>query len=174
MTVAAITPDAGEPARPPVHALAMGLRTLLVSGQHFHSRRAEELRLGPSDLEALGHLYHEGSLAPGRLSTLMGVTSGTMTALLNRVEKAGFLRREPNPRDRRGLLIVLTPAGHHAMQWFYDQFEDAIRQALAEVPGLDVEQFHAVLELMAGSLEAGADPQDPAGSAPSKAPLHPL
>lgn len=60
------------------------------------------------------------------------------------------------------------------MQWFYDQFKDAIRQALVDVPGLDVEQFHAVLELMVGSLEAGADPHDPAGSAPLKAPLHPL
>lgn len=76
MTVRAITPDAGEPARPPVHALALGLRPLIVNGQHFHSRRAEDPRLGPSDLEALGHLYHEGSLAPGRLSALMGVTPG--------------------------------------------------------------------------------------------------
>ena len=174
MTVTAIIPDAGGPARPPVHTLAMGLRSLIVSGQHFRARRAEELRLGSSDLEALGLLYHEGSMAPGRLSALMGVTSGTMTALLDRVEKAGFLRREPNPKDRRGRLIVLTPAGHHAMQWLYDQFEDVIRQALAGVPGLDVEQFHTVLELMAGSLDADAAAEDPAGVAPSQGPLHTL
>ncbi|GGG69041.1 hypothetical protein GCM10011374_36840 [Kocuria dechangensis] len=174
MTVTAITPDAGEPARPPLHALARGLRTLLISGQHFRGRRAEELQLGSSDLEALGHLYHEGSLAPGRLSALMGVTSGTMTALLDRVEKAGFLRREPNPQDRRGRLIVLTPAGQHAMHWLYDQFEDVIRHALAGVPDLDVEQFHAVLELLAGSLDAGNHPHDPSGATTPRTPIHPL
>ena len=157
MTVTATAGGEEGPEGAAEHTVAMSLRRLIMSGQHFRDLRARELHLGTSDLVALGHLYHEGSMAPGKLAALMEVTSGTMTALLDRVEKAGFLRRERNPEDRRGLFITLTPAGTHAMQWVYEQFEDVIHQALADVPDLPAEEFRAVLELLSDSLCASAD-----------------
>ena len=95
-------------------------------------------------------------MAPGKLSSLMEVTSGTVTALLDRVEKAGFVRGERNPEDRRGLLIRLTPAGDHAMQWLDEQFEDVVHHALADVPGPAGEEFRAVLDLLSAMLDGGS------------------
>lgn len=141
----------------PVHAVASSLRDLIASGQTFRSVRGRELQLGPSDLAALDHLYNSGSMAPKDLSALMGVTSGTMTALLDRVEKAGFLKRERNPDDRRALLIQLTPAGVHAMQWLYEQFDAAVRDSLARVPDLDVGGLEKVLDELSQSLGSDTD-----------------
>lgn len=154
---AASTPAASEnPSADHELSAARGLHRLLASGQYFKSQRALELQLGPSDIAVMGHLFFEGAQAPGQLSAWMGVTSGTMTALLNRVEKAGFLRRKPNPEDRRGQVISLTPAGRHAMQWFYEQFEEIIDEALTGLSPGEVQQFHTGLNLLAGSLCAHA------------------
>lgn len=174
MTVTAISEGMEAPQEPPVRTVAPSLRHLIMSGQRFRDLRARELQLGTSDLVALGHLHHEGPMAPGKLSALMEVTSGTMTALLDRVEKAGFLRRERNPEDRRGLLIRLTPAGDHAMQWLDEQFEDAIHQALADVPGPAMDEFRIVLELLSTSLDGGAVQGNASGpvTSPQPTPLH--
>ena len=140
-----------EPDRVP--ALATSLREVIVKGEQFRNVRARELHLGPSDVLALDHLHAAGAMAPKDLSSLMGVTSGTMTALLDRVEKAGFLKREKNPDDRRGLLLRLTPAGRHAMQWLYEQFDEAIRETLRGVPEISPDELQRVLGLLNDSLD---------------------
>lgn len=50
-------------------------------------------------------------LSPKELATSMLLTSSTMTNLLDQVENAGLVTRERDPRDRRGLLVRLTPEG---------------------------------------------------------------
>lgn len=139
--------------RDPVQELASGLRRLIVSGQQFRNLRAKDLQLGSSDLIALGHLHSAGPMAPKELSALMGVTSGTMTALLDRVEKASFLKRERNPDDRRGLLIHLTPAGQHSVQWVHEQFDAAIRETLTRVPEPSIDELRILLEKLSDTLD---------------------
>ena len=123
------------PGADPVRRLTLGLRGLILSGDHFRDAKARSLQLGPSDVIVLGHLYNSGPLTPRELSQRMGMTSGTMTALLDRVAKAGFLTRNDNPEDRRSILITATPAGQHAMEWIYEQFDAVIRGVLADLPG---------------------------------------
>ena len=134
-------------------ALASSLREVILKGEQFRNLRARELHLGPSDVLALDHLHNSGPMAPKDLSSLMGVTSGTMTALLDRVEKAGFLKREKNPDDRRGLLLRLTPAGRHAMQWLYEQFDEAIRDTLRGLPHVTPDELQTILGLLNDSLD---------------------
>ena len=143
-----------RPAGDAVRKLATSLRQLILAGERFRNRRATELLLGPSDVAALGHLWHTGSLSPKELTALMGVTSGTMTALLDRVERSGFLRRERNPRDRRALIITITHAGQDAIEWLYTQFDAAIREALTGTSGIDTDEIQTVLEQLSRALEA--------------------
>jgi DNA-binding MarR family transcriptional regulator len=56
-------------------------------------------------LEAAG-----GPLTPRELGARVGLTSGAVTALADRLEKQGWLRRTPHPADRRSVLLELTPA----------------------------------------------------------------
>jgi DNA-binding MarR family transcriptional regulator len=63
-------------------------------------------------------------LSPSRLLTQTLVTSGTMTNRIDRLVAKGLVRREPDPRDRRGIQVSLTSAGLRAV-------DDAMTHLLA-------------------------------------------
>jgi DNA-binding MarR family transcriptional regulator len=140
----------------PTPTPTLALRGLLVSGERLRGVLAREVRLGPSDLNALGHVYTDGPLTPRELGHRMDMTSGTITALLDRVEKAGFLTRSVNPHDRRSLHISLTPAGQHALQWVHDTYEAAIREAMPELPDFSADQIASLLAVLSRALTARA------------------
>jgi DNA-binding MarR family transcriptional regulator len=50
-------------------------------------------------------------LSPGSLLHTTLVTSGTMTNRIDRLEQAALVRREPDPQDKRGVLVTLTSSG---------------------------------------------------------------
>jgi DNA-binding MarR family transcriptional regulator len=68
------------------------------------------LGLQESDVLAIQHLAHAGRLTSTQLGSLLGLSSGGVTALVHRLERAGCVARAPNPRDRRSTLLRLTPA----------------------------------------------------------------
>jgi DNA-binding MarR family transcriptional regulator len=68
------------------------------------------LGLQESDVLAIQHLARAGYLTSTQLASLLGLSSGGVTALVHRLERAGCVRRAPNPRDRRSTLLQLTPA----------------------------------------------------------------
>ncbi len=82
-----------------------------------HTARAVEAALATVDLstwefDVLATLRRTGApLSPGALIESLMITSGTMTNRLDHLERAGLVRRLPNPEDRRGLLVELTEAG---------------------------------------------------------------
>jgi DNA-binding MarR family transcriptional regulator len=66
------------------------------------------------DLDVLADLYRIGppfELTPSHLASALLLTPGGMTIRLNRLQSAGLIERHPNPRDGRGVLVRLTPAG---------------------------------------------------------------
>jgi len=63
------------------------------------------------DLETLIELDLVGPLTPSELAEDLLLTSGGMTVRLNRLQAAGLVERQPNPRDGRGVLVHLTSAG---------------------------------------------------------------
>jgi DNA-binding MarR family transcriptional regulator len=71
---------------------------------------ARALRLSAIDLYALEHLEAAGPLTPGALQQALGLTSGAVTALLDRLEERDLVSRSPHPDDRRSLLVELSPA----------------------------------------------------------------
>jgi DNA-binding MarR family transcriptional regulator len=73
-----------------------------------------ELELSVWAFDVLATLRRQGSpyqLTPGQLSRATMLTSGAMTNRLDRLEQAGWLRREADPRDRRGVCVFLTDEG---------------------------------------------------------------
>lgn len=62
-------------------------------------------------LSALRRTGPPYQLTPGALLRATLVTSGTMTNRVDRLADAGLVRREPDPQDRRGVLVTLTPTG---------------------------------------------------------------
>lgn len=71
----------------------------------FHSALAHELGLHPTDYKALGILDRLGPMSAGELGRHTGLAAASVTNLIDRLAAKGFLRREPDPTDRRRLLL---------------------------------------------------------------------
>ncbi|MFF2025978.1 MarR family winged helix-turn-helix transcriptional regulator [Streptomyces sp. NPDC058171] len=70
--------------------------------------------IGRGEFDVLGTLRRAGepyTLSPRQLSSTLMLTSGGMTGRLDKLERAGLLRRAPDPHDRRGLRVTLTDEG---------------------------------------------------------------
>jgi DNA-binding MarR family transcriptional regulator len=79
----------------------LGTRTVLYQ-QHV----AASLGLYNNDFLSVDILHEKGPITAGELSKLTGLTTGSVTALIDRLEKNGFVRRENDPTDRRKVIIV--------------------------------------------------------------------
>jgi DNA-binding MarR family transcriptional regulator len=85
----------------------------------FRNAMSAGAGLNATDMECLRLLFLKKSATPSELARHTGLTSGATTAMLDRLEKAGFLERRPNPMDRRGTLITPAPsASEKAASWF--------------------------------------------------------
>src|SRR5215203_1714951 len=85
----------------------------------FRNAVSEWAGLNATDMECLRLLFLKGIATPSELARHTGLTSGATTAMLDRLEKVGFIERRPNPDDRRGTLIAPTKSGaEKAASWF--------------------------------------------------------
>jgi DNA-binding MarR family transcriptional regulator len=113
-----------------VAKVAIGLRHVMLAGERLRSELAAQLHIGATELTALGHLATEAEHTPKELSALLGITTGSVTGVSDRLEAAGLIFRRTNPQDRRSVLLRLSPAGEHAMGWVEEQFHAAASEAL--------------------------------------------
>jgi DNA-binding MarR family transcriptional regulator len=77
----------------------------------FHSALADSLGLHPTDYKALGVLERLGPLSAGELGGRTRLAPASVTNLIDRLVAKGFLRREPDPIDRRRVLLHADTAG---------------------------------------------------------------
>ena len=75
---------------------------------HEHAT-SQRLGLGATDVRFLTLLDLHGPLTPGRLSELTGLTTGSVTGVIDRLERAGFVGRERDGADRRKVRVVPAP-----------------------------------------------------------------
>jgi DNA-binding MarR family transcriptional regulator len=90
-------------------ALRAALRDHVLAANRHQARVAQALDLHGSELAALDHLAARGPLAPHELRELLGLSSGGVTMLGQRLERLGYLERRPHPSDGRSHVVRLTP-----------------------------------------------------------------
>jgi MarR family len=71
----------------------------------FHEAVAARLGLNATEWKCLGLLSRHGALPASRLAQLSGFTTGAITGIVDRLERAGYARRQPNPADRRSVIV---------------------------------------------------------------------
>lgn len=96
-------------------------------------------------LSALRRVGPPFQLTPGALLRATLVTSGTMTNRIDRLAEAGLVHREPDPRDRRGVLVTLTEAGRARVDAALADLLTSERKLLA---GLSDEQRAALADML--------------------------
>jgi DNA-binding MarR family transcriptional regulator len=108
-----------------------------VSGQSvlYSQAAADRLGINSTDFECLGLLQQHGPMTAGRLAELTGLTTGAITGVVDRLEKAEFVQRKDDPNDRRRVIITILPgreaeavaltgAMQSAASALYDHFTD--------------------------------------------------
>ncbi|WP_405485653.1 MarR family winged helix-turn-helix transcriptional regulator [Nocardia sp. NBC_00511] len=75
----------------------------------FDRELARLLGVNETDLRCLEILLTGDGVAPGELGDRLGLTTGSVTAMLDRLEKLQFLTRAPHPTDRRKVVVHITP-----------------------------------------------------------------
>lgn len=72
----------------------------------FHQAAALRMGFNPTDVKCAGLLQETGAITAGELAALTGLTTGAVTGVIDRLEKAGLVRRLPDPQDRRKVIVA--------------------------------------------------------------------
>src|SRR5499433_4168280 len=87
-----------------------GLRALSTEIDRLDQAAADRYGLNRTDMRALDIVGQAGPLAPTTLARMLGFTTGGVTSVLDRLERAGYVRRRPDPGDRRRQVVQATEA----------------------------------------------------------------
>ena len=90
-------------------AIADANRKYSTSTILFHNTLADALRLNPTDHKIVDILNQHGLMTAGELSEITGLSTGSITTALDRLEKARFVKRVNDPNDRRKVLLQVIP-----------------------------------------------------------------
>ena len=92
-----------------IDGVVRALRRVNFQGSIFGQSVAIRLGLSESDIDALELLIDTGAATAGRLSEAMGLTTGAVTRVIDRLEQAGYVRRITDPADRRRVVVEVVP-----------------------------------------------------------------
>ncbi len=116
----------------------------------FHHAVGERLGLGPTDHKCFDLLRERGAMTGSALAAITGLTSGAVTGVVARLERAGYLRREPDPHDRRKQTLCPAPERVRDIQ---DIFDPIRADASTLLEGFDPHQLTAIAEFLTRSTD---------------------
>src|SRR6185312_17493310 len=108
--------------------LEEAMRRSSAQGVLFGQTVANVAGISGSDLECLDFLNLEGRVTAGRLAEVTGLTTGAITGVVDRLEKAGLVRRERDEADRRKVFIVVVPEATAKIGQFYVPMQQAMHK----------------------------------------------
>src|SRR5258707_2201594 len=108
--------------------LEHAMRRSSALGVIFGQTVASSGGIAGSDLECLDFLNLEGRVTAGRLAEVTGLTTGAITGVVDRLEKAGLVRRERDPDDRRKVFIATVPENIAKVGRFYEHMQRGMQK----------------------------------------------
>jgi DNA-binding MarR family transcriptional regulator len=114
---------------------------------------AELLGVNRTDARCLDILEQDGRISAGKLASSSGLSTGAVTAVVDRLQRAGYVRRVPDPTDRRRVFVELTERAQELMgrpmreagRPLIDSYSDAELELLIEFQrrGREMQERHA-------------------------------
>jgi DNA-binding MarR family transcriptional regulator len=119
----------------------------------FHQALADELGLYITDHKCMDIIHRFGAMPAGKLGEMTGLTTGAITGMIDRLEKAGYVRRTNDPKDRRKTIVepvrnkklerkiemIFTPL-HERMHRFLSSYSDSELSFLLDAMSKLIEQ----------------------------------
>jgi DNA-binding MarR family transcriptional regulator len=112
----------------------------------MHETIARKAGFSGTDHKYLGFFLQRGKLTAGELAELTGLTTGSVTALIDRFEKKGLVKRQPDSVDRRKVFIVPESEKIIALlKPFYQAFQDDTEKLIASFSSNEREAIESYL-----------------------------
>lgn len=105
-----------------LQSLSLAGRQLSAATIMFHQAVADHLGLNLTDHKCVDFLLMNGPLSAGELADMTALTTGAITAALDRLERAGYVKREDDPKDRRRVVVRALSQRVGAMSRLFDSF----------------------------------------------------
>jgi DNA-binding MarR family transcriptional regulator len=118
----------------------------------FHQNIADVLGLHITDHKCLDLIRQYGAMPAGRLAELTGLTTGAVTGIIDRLEKAGFVRRTNDPKDRRRTIIepVRNKKWERKIEAIFIPFHERMRKLLSSYSD---SELAFLLDVLSKSIE---------------------
>jgi DNA-binding MarR family transcriptional regulator len=131
----------------------------------FHSAIADRLGVGVTDVKCYSILRQTGPITAGELAERVGLTTGAITGVIDRLEQAGLVRRVRDPNDRRRVVleVLSNPEHERALNQLYQPLGRAIIELVTSYSDAEratildfITKATAVLEAETVKLRQGA------------------
>lgn len=104
------------------------LRQLSTAIDGLDARAALRFGINRTDLRCLDVLTSTGPRTASELAAAVGLSSGGLSIALERLERAGYIKRRQHPDDRRSVVVEATDKAHSVDQEIFGQIEDRMRR----------------------------------------------
>ncbi len=145
-----------KPAMKRSDSALVALRRILRATEEHGRSLARASGLTPVQLRVLGLLAAEGYSTQKALAGQLRVSQATVSALIDRLEAKGLVRRDRSERDRRQTDLSLTAAGSAAVHAAPDPLQDRFVERFEALQDFEQAMIVAALERVAHLLDAGA------------------
>lgn len=139
-------------AEPMVNLIGFRLSTATVL---FHSAVADRLGVNATDVKCYSILRYTGALSAGELAEHTGLTTGAITGVIDRLEKAGLVRRAHDPHDRRRVVVELIddPERTRAIDQLYEPMGRSIFELISSYSPAELQTISDFLSKATAVLE---------------------
>jgi DNA-binding MarR family transcriptional regulator len=134
-----------------IEAILAALRAIDGDMDRLDEAAAGRLGVSRSDFRCLDILSRGRAMTPGQLATETGLTTGAVTAMLDRLEKAGYVRRERDREDRRKILIHPSK---RAAQEVWPIFRGVAQDGTRILSGFSDAELETILRFLVTNREA--------------------
>jgi DNA-binding MarR family transcriptional regulator len=136
------------------HESAVVLTAAFRTIDSFRRYIAAHHDIGMNEVRALSRIAEGEHMTPKALAESLELTTGSVTALVDRLERSGLVERTPHPHDRRSLQLELTEEGRAKMDAVFGAFESQVQEAVNEVPEEQVRAANAYLAVIARTVRS--------------------
>ena len=135
-------------------AIRASLRELRIQLALLNYRVGSQLDLKDIELDCMDILDTSGPLSPSALARRAGVHPATMTGILDRLERGGWIARERDPADRRAVIVRLLPDRYAELLGLYSDMSRSMNKLLADYSDAELK---AIADFLRRTADAGQE-----------------
>jgi len=120
----------------------------------YYEQRLSDFNLTPPQYFVFNALWMGDGITIGELGERVSLDSSTLTGVIDRMERSGYVKRRPNPDDRRSVLVFLTAKARELgprILEFADELDATLRQPFSQE---EMDTFERVLRALAEGVHS--------------------